>query len=194
MRPAFADYPPQMAFCHRGARAGFEVAFARPDGPGWTLSGTTAGLEDGIAWAITYVITLDAAGHTRRALIESHTPAGPRRLTLDADGAGRWHLDGAPAPALTGLLDVDLAASALTNTLPVRRLALEIGATADAPAAWVLPDLRVERLEQTYRRLPDDGATRRHAYAAPTLDFACTLVQDRAGVILDYPPIATRAR
>lgn len=195
MRRPLPDYPAQMAFCHRGARDGFEVAFAHRDGDGCTLTGSTAALEDGIAWTLTYAIILDAGGHTRRALIERRSAAGARRLTLDADGAGAWWIDGAPAPALAGLLDVDLEASALTNALPVRRLALPIDAAAAAPAAWVRTlDLRVERLEQHYRRLPDAGAALRHAYAAPALAFECTLTQDAAGVVLDYPGLAARAR
>jgi hypothetical protein len=36
-------------------------------------------------------------------------------------------------------------------------------------------DLTVERLEQTYLRLPDNGSHRRYDYTAPVFDFACRL-------------------
>ena len=107
--------------------------------------------------------------------------------------AGEWLVDGRPAPELSGCLDVDLEASASTNVLPVRRLALEVGERAEAPAAYVrAADLRVERLEQSYARLPDDGDHARYDYAAPVFDYRATLVSDEFGLVLDYPGIAAR--
>jgi hypothetical protein len=104
-------------------------------------------------------------------------------------------VDGAAAPALDGCLDVDLESSACTNTLPVHRLALAVGEVAPAPAAYVRAvDLGVERLEQEYRRLDDEGSRSRYDYRAPDLAFGCRLVYDAAGFLLDYPGIATRAR
>jgi len=103
-------------------------------------------------------------------------------------------VDGVPAPHLDGCLDVDLEASAVTNALPVRRLALPVGGRADAPAAYVrVPEPRVERLAQTYRRLPDDAARSRYDYAAPDLGFRAELVYDASGLVLDYPALAVRA-
>lgn len=59
-----------------------------------------------------------------------------------------------------------------------------------SPPAFVRAhDLSVERLEQTYTRLDDDG---RFAYASSTFDFACELCYDRAGLIVEYPSIAVR--
>ncbi len=49
--------------------------------------------------------------------------------------------------------------------------------------------LGVERLEQGYTRLDDDG---RFAYSSSTFDLACELRYDRAGLIMDYPSIAVR--
>jgi hypothetical protein len=54
------------------------------------------------------------------------------------------------------------------------------------------PDLRVERLEQRYARLEDDGEHSRYDYAAPDLGFTSELVYDEFGLVLDYPGIAVR--
>jgi hypothetical protein len=103
-------------------------------------------------------------------------------------------VNGEAAPALDGCLDVDLEASALTNALPVRRLALRVGQEADAPAAYIRAlDLSVERLEQRYVRLPDDAARQRFQYTSPAFDFQAVLVYDESGLVLDYPGIAVRA-
>lgn len=105
-----------------------------------------------------------------------------------------WRVDCRPASQLDGCLDVDLEASAATNSLPVRRLGLRIGEGADAPAVYVrAPILRVERLEQSYARIPNDGDQRaRFDYVVPAFDFKAVLVYDRFGFILDYPGIAVR--
>jgi hypothetical protein len=94
---------------------------------------------------------------------------------------------------VAGCLDVDLEGSAFTNAFPVHRLGLNVGEQADAPAAYVRAnDLRVERLEQSYARLPDDGDRSRYDYASPAFDFRAELVYDRFGLVLDYPGIAVR--
>ena len=119
------------------------------------------------------------------------------RLDPVTPGAGRWLVDGRPAPGLDGCADVDLEASACTNTVPVHRLRLAAGAQAAAPAAYVRAvDLAVERLDQTYRRAPDTAAGDEPVfdYAAPRFDVACRLAYDRSGLVVDYPGLAVRCQ
>jgi hypothetical protein len=105
-----------------------------------------------------YAVTLDTTWTTRAAHVVGRSPLGSHEVRLKCDGTGEWLVDGTPIPALAGCLDVDLEASAVTNAFPVHRLALDVGEKADAPAAYVRAlDLSVERLEQTYARMPDDG-------------------------------------
>jgi hypothetical protein len=130
----------------------------------------------------------------RRALVFARSASGEHALSLEGDGAGHWLIDGAPAGRLDGLLDVDLESSAFTNALPVHRLGLEIGQATDAPAAYVRAlDLRVERLEQRYARVEDDGPREQYDYSAPRFDYADRLVYDEHGLVLDYPGLAVRA-
>jgi len=191
---SFAALPRQAAWQHTGARAGFEVVFFDDRDGGCLIHGCTAAIEDGTPWAVEYAIELDSAGATRSARISGRFAAGHRSALLDADGAGRWLVSGQPAPRLDGCLDVDLESSAMTNALPVRRLALAVAAQASAPAAYVrAADLAVDRLEQTYLRAPGHGPGESYDYAAPAFDFECRLTYDRSGLVLDYPGIAARA-
>jgi uncharacterized protein len=117
-----------------------------------------------------------------------------REVGLEGDGAGRWWIDGREAVELDGCLDVDLESSALTNAFPVRRLGLETGGRAQAPAVYVrAADLAIERLEQRYARLDDGEHGQRYAYTAPRFAFECELSYDAAGLVLEYPGIAVRA-
>jgi hypothetical protein len=142
-----------------------------------------------VAWGVAYELAVDGRWVTRSARIASY---GGRAVLLEADGAGGWLVDGEPAPGLDGCLDADLEGSACTNALPVRRLALDVGERAEVSAAYVRSDLRVERLEQSYTRLEDEGGRQRYEYASPAFGFSAVLVYDEHGLILDYPGIATR--
>ena len=145
------------------------------------------------SWALRYTIAVDGRWGTRRAHIVARSTEGTFERELEADN-GSWRVDGRPAPELDGCRDVDLEASACTNTLPVHRLGLAVGDSADAPAAYVRAvDLSVERLEQHYTRLPDDAGRSRYDYSAPVFAYRDVLVYDKAGLVVDYPGLAVRA-
>jgi hypothetical protein len=190
----FSALPVTAAWQHRDARLGFEVAWFQPAGRGYHLSGCTTGAEDGQTWVISYAIELDETWTTRSARITGQSASGTRHTSLEADGHGRWRVDGQAASHLDGCLDVDLESSAMTNALPVHRMGLRAGDQASAPAAYVrAPDLRIERLDQDYARIADDGRCQRYDYAAPAFGFTCRLRYDESGLVLDYPGIAVRA-
>jgi len=89
---------------------------------------------------------------------------------------------------------VDLEASAMTNAFPMHRLGLEVGERTVTSAAYVrATTLTVDRLDQTYARIDDDGDRQTYDYSAPAFDFACTLNYDRTGLVLTYPGLAVRA-
>jgi hypothetical protein len=185
--------PPEAAWSHRDARSGFEVLHVRADGDGYAFAGTTAAVEDGRTWVVDYAIRVDAAWCTRSGRVTGRSADGIRTLAVEADGRGSWRVDGVPAPHLDGCRDLDLESSAMTNALPVHRLALAAGQRAAAPAAYVrAPGLAVERLEQVYLRLPDDGPGQRYDYGSPAFGFRAVLVYDASGLVLDYPGIAVR--
>ncbi len=182
--------PRTAAWRHAGVQEGFEVVRLEARGDGHSLVGQVAAVEVGMAFALRYAIEVDAAWRTRAARVESLAAT----THLEADGAGRWRIDGQPASHLDGCLDVDLEPSAATNTLAVHRLALQPGEAGESRAAWVRSfDLRVEVLEQRYARAADgDGACRRYAYAAPSLGFTAVLAFGDDGLIVDYPGLAAR--
>jgi hypothetical protein len=183
------------AFRHHTARDGFEVVFVTPLADGYRIDSHTAAIENGEGWVVHATIVIDRDFRARRATIRGQSKAAVREVVLETNGHGAWFVDGVAAPSLDGCLDVDLEASAFTNAFPVGRLGLAIGAEAAAPAAYVRAlDLRVERLEQHYRRLSDSDGHSRYAYDSPAFDFRCDLTYDEHGVVVDYPGIATRVR
>jgi hypothetical protein len=199
----FAALPKSAAWLHSDGRTGFEVVYFDMLDDGCAIEGWTTATErgegrdggqGGQTWAVHYSIRLDTSWTTRSARISGRSAAGSRLTVIEADGAGHWVVDGEVRPRLDGCLDVDLESSAMTNAFPVRRMDLAVGGRAAAPAAYVRAlDLAVERLEQTYVCVTDQASKKRYDYAAPAFDFACRLVCDGAGLVLDYPGIAVRA-
>jgi uncharacterized protein len=84
-------------------------------------------------------------------------------------------------PALMGCQDVDLGLTPATNTLPIRRLNLEIGEAATLTAAWVkFPSLEMLPLEQRYERLSE------FSYRYSSTNFETLLEVDELGLITRY--------
>ena len=187
------ELPPAAAWRHLDARVGFEVVFLSSTADRYQLDGHSTAVEDGQAWSVRCALTLDSSWRTRSAHIVGRSALGAHEVRLEGDGTGAWRIDGRAAPNLDGCLDVDLEASACTNALPIRRLGLDVGQHADAPAVYVrASDLRVERLDQHYARLENDGAHLRYDYSAPAFDYRGVLTYDEFGLVLAYPGIAVR--
>lgn len=148
---------------------------------GLALVGTIIGADGGVPIRVEYRLMTDGAGLTTGVHVRQLRAFEQRTLTIDRSAKGIWSVDGAAAPALRGCTDIDLELSPSTNTLPIRRLHLAIGASQTVKVAWVrFPDLVVEPSDQTYTRL--DDVTYRYASG----DFTAELVVDDAGLAAAY--------
>ena len=140
---------------------------------GLSLVGTILGAEDGAPVRIEYRVLTDADGLTTAAHVRDLRGFEQRTLTLERDAKGNWTVDGAKVRGLKGATDVDLGCSPSTNTLPIRRLRIGVGASKTIKAAWVrFPELTVVKADQTYTRI--DEFTYRYASG----DFEAELTID----------------
>ena len=151
-------------------------------GDGWRLSGVALATFDGVPLRVEYRIECDAAWQTREASLAVVTGDDERRLHLRADKNGAWSIDGRPVDGVRGAVDADLGVTPATNTLPIRRLNLAVGASAAVVAAWVrFPELTVAPLWQRYTRLTED----RYRYESDG-GFVAELLVDDLGLIAEY--------
>lgn len=163
---------------------GHELAELRSAQDEHRLMGTVLFAFEGTPCRFDYTVVCDDAWRTREVTV--HGASGPvaKSLTLTSDGAGRWNVDGRHAHRLDGCLDIDLSFTPSTNTLPIRRLRLEVGQSAPVVAAWVkFPSLTVEPLDQVYRRTGD----RSYAYESRGGSFHAALTVDALGFVTEYP-------
>lgn len=176
---------------------GIELLCLGCDGAGVEAEGLVVGVANGRAFRLSYEVRCDARWRVREVRVTSLDGGGG--LHLLADGAGGWTTgDGRPLPALGGCVDVDLAATPFTNTLPIRRLGLRPGESAEVAVAWIaVPELSVEAGRQCYARLEDrEGAGRYRFEASPSerlpAGFVAELEVDGDGVVIDYPGLFRR--
>jgi hypothetical protein len=163
---------------------GHEMAELTATAAGWRLSGIALLSHEGQPCRLEYRIECDVAWQTREVRVWGHRAGVPIALDLRRSPSSGWQVNGSPATALDGCVDVDLGFSPSTNLLPIRRAGLAVGGRVSVRAAWVrFPELTVEVLEQEYTRL--GPATYR--YESTGGAFRRELSVSADGVVLDYP-------
>lgn len=136
--------------------------------------------------AYDYEVLLDAEWVFRALRIEA---GDGRVLLLRHDASGWWTENRIVRPDLAGAVDIDLSLSPFTNTLPIRRLDLGIGDSAEIVTAYVAsPSLAVLPDPQRYTRLDID----RYLYESLDSDFSREILVDADGLVLDYPGLFAR--
>jgi uncharacterized protein len=160
-------------------------------GDEWLFRGTILTFGDGDPAEARYEIACDRSFRTKRASISIVDSSGERRLKIEAQN-GRWFENGRENPAVNGAIDIDLGWSPSTNTLPIKRLKLEIGqSSGEFVAAWVrFPELTLQPLPQEYVRLEDS----KYRYSSRGGAFVAELLVDDHDLVLDYEGFWQRAR
>jgi hypothetical protein len=152
-------------------------------------------VKDGIPFRVRYIIRCDPDWRVQ-AVELSLLDSSREEIRLYVDGKGHWR-DGAgkPMPVLDGCLDVDISITPFTNTLPVRRLKLEQGASAEFAAAYIaVPEMEVRPSRQRYTCLESspEGGLYRYEDEGLFRGFTALLPVDRDGLVLDYPDLFRR--
>jgi hypothetical protein len=144
---------------------------------------------EGFRFAARFRIVCDGAWQVRK--MEAGLLGDDRRVELASDGAGRWQDGtGAALQHLEGAIDVDLPLTPFTNTLPIRRLGLRAGESADLRVVYVsLPEFTVTTDPQRYTCL-EPG--RRYRYESLDSDFVREIETDAQGLVVNYPGLFRR--
>ncbi|WP_210527753.1 putative glycolipid-binding domain-containing protein [Rubellimicrobium arenae] len=168
---------------------GLEHLSLRPGPDAVMARGVVVGARGGPPYGVHYAIACDAAWQV--VSLDLWTTDG-RLLRLRSDEQGSWtDGDGHPLPAFEGCLDIDLAGSPFTNTLPIRRLAL---APEDGPVELKVLFVPFDDFEpvldlQRYRCIEP---SRLYRFEAVDGTFAADLPVDEDGLVVDYPGLFRR--
>jgi hypothetical protein len=154
-----------------------EVLTVTWENEAWTASGIVERER------VQYVLRISPTWHARQMLL--FRDLDDPDLWLGTDGHGRWgEVNGAHRQELDGCVDLDLRCTPFTNSLPIRRLPLEIGDSAELAVVYVDPEtLEVRPLRQRYVR----RAAHRWGYANLESGFEVDFDVDEYGLVIDYP-------
>lgn len=168
---------------------GVEHLVLREDAGGIRAESVVLGGVSGEWFAVGYEIECDPEWRTRS--VHLRLIGEEQRLHLSSDGAGKWRDgSGKPLPMLDGAIDVDITLTPFTNTLPIRRLALEVGESEDILTAYIeVPGLTLTTDQQRYTCL---AASKRYRYESVDGDFMREIEVDEHGLVLVYPGLFRR--
>ena len=154
-----------------------------------TAEGVVIGAANSEPFAVRYQIRCDGSWTLNYASIE--VIGRQRKVELHSDGRGKWtDAAGNGLPDLDGAIDLDISATPFTNTLPIRRLRLARGHSAEIQAAYVhVPDLDIVRDPQRYTCLEP---LRRYRYESLDSDFVREIEVDANGLVVTYPGLFKR--
>jgi uncharacterized protein len=160
--------------------------FAQPVADQIHFNGTVISVQDGAPSRSFYFLKANGQWQTQHVRV-GHENAMLELIVRD----GRWFavthdhrtrsVSEQELPDLAGCVDVDLGLTPATNTLPIRRLNLEIGGAVTLTAAWVkFPSLEIRLLEQRYERLSE------FSYRYSSTNFEALLEVDELGLVRRY--------
>ena len=156
-------------------------------------NGLVIGVDGQAPFRAQYRIACDGNWRARTAQITCLS-GDQLTQTLGSDGEGHWFDNaGKSLPALDGCSDLDISATPFTNTLPIRRLALQPGRSTEIAVVYIaVPSLRLSTARQRYERLEDSAAGAVYRFTALASGFTAELVVDGDGLVLDYPGMFQR--
>ncbi len=150
----------------------------------WTVQGIVSGAD------VHYVLRLSAMWRVQQALL--FRDLDQPDLWLANDGTGRWgEVNGSTRRELGGCEDIDIACSAFTRTLAIRRLTLDVDQESEVHSVVVdTESLAITRTRIFYTRIAARRWSVKRDDGSAVLEFDV----DEFGLPLDIPGHFTRTR
>ena len=159
---------------------------------GVVADGLVLGVAEGRLFRLAYDIRCDAYWRVRAARVG--VPGEPPKVELLSDGEGNWTgSDGRALTYLKGCEYVDVSETPFTNTLPIRRLDLPPGGSAEIAVAYLDgTELQPWPEPQRYTRLEANDGGGMYRFVSLDGGFTADLMVDSDGLVVDYPGLFER--
>lgn len=163
--------------------AGHEFARVFSEDSKHFLEGTAIFVDEKKFCKLDYRIECDETWKTLSAKVSGFVGDEMIEIEIATEPNGTWTMNGEEISAVQNCIDVDLNFSPVTNTLPIRRLNLQIGEKAEVRAAWLrFPSFKLELLEQIYER----NGENKYAYESANGAFRTEIETDELGLATRY--------
>jgi hypothetical protein len=159
---------------------------------GVIADGLILGVAERIPFRYAYEVRCDAGWRVRSARVG--VPGEPPKVELLSDGRGNWAgPEGHAVAYLDGCEYVDVSETPFTNTLPIRRLGLTPGESAEVHVAYFDgTELQPWPEPQRYTCLQKDSDGGLYRFVSLDDGFTTDLPVDTDGLVLDYPRLFSR--
>ena len=159
-----------------------------------TAQSLITGIEDNHPFTLHYTIDCDLQWHVQAVSLRTLFGNNQRTLDLQAYDGGHWSTgSGDPLPSLDGCIDIDISATPFTNTLPIRRLGLKPGQSAEILVVYIsVPDLQFQPAQQRYTCLESGSNGGLYRYESLASGYTAELEVDGEGIVVDYPDLFRR--
>lgn len=148
------------------------------------LDGTAIFVYEKRFCRLDYKIECDVNWQTVSAQVSGFVGMEKIEIGIAVDAKKCWTINGKANPQTANCTDIDLNFSPVTNTLPVRRLNLQIGEKAEVRAAWLrFPSFKLEVLKQTYERIAENV----FHYESAGGKFKTEIEINDFGLVINYP-------
>ncbi len=167
---------------------GIEHLHLMQNDTGIVVDSLVVGTKDEQSFRLQYCLRCDKDWKVRACIVRRFG-AHAQELKLQVDGQGHWvNVADVALPTLDGCIDVDISATPFTNTLPIRRLALRPGQSADILAVYIaVPEMEARPMKQRYTCLEGRNDGGLYRYENLTSGFVTEMRVDAQGLVLDYP-------
>ena len=140
---------------------------------------------------LSYTLDLDTTWNVQSVHIDVLSKE-PVSLSLTKDRNNNWYDErGVLLRDLSGCNDVDISYTPFTNTLPINRLHLPVGATKEETVVYVdIPTAKCTAVPQRYTNLGEGF----YLYENLVTGFKSKIEIDEKGYVVDYPGIWGRVK
>lgn len=156
---------------------------------GFVVNSQLTGLFEGKIMRIDYQLQLDQLWNTLSIIANSRHAEHTNALSFTGDGVGNWTFNGKPVPEFDGCIDVDISVTPFTNSLPIKRLHLNIDEHRQIKVLYInLPKEELHVMEQRYTRVSQFD----YLYQNVQSKFEARIGTDNNGFVINYPGIFER--
>jgi hypothetical protein len=147
---------------------------------GADITSTIIGSYEGKLYKVEYHVLLEITSQVNNKV---------QTIKLEGDGKGNWIYNGKEAVQFKNCIDVDIAVTPFTNTLPICRLNLQQGQPHQIQVIYCdLLHQVIKPVSQKYIRL----SSNEYHYENIPNDFEATIQVDESGFVVDYPGLFVR--
>lgn len=154
-----------------------------------TIDSVVIGRHVGEIFRVHYIINTDDKWRTRKLDVRCIFGTLKQQFNLESSGNGTWKKNGEVLEQFQGCIDLDIPLTPFTNSLPIKRLNLDVGQEQIVKVIYIdllQEDVSVRR--QKYLRISE----RLYHYENIPNDFEADIEVDANGFVVDYPGLFKR--